>query len=370
MKKIGFVGWRGLVGSVLIDRILQENDFEINDYKNIYFFSTSQTGKTVTIFPNYNHKLQDAYNLDSLKEMDILLSCQGGDYTKKIHPWLRKNNWQGYWIDAASTLRLSKNSILGLDPVNINIIERGLEEGKKDFIGSNCTVSIMIMAIYGLLKENLVEWISNMTYQAISGAGTLYMKEMLTQMGMLSKINSNFSDLNILNLEKKLTAKMNEPDFTSTYLLPPLINNLIPWIGNKIENGQTQEEYKGMLEANKILENTPPILIDGTCVRVPVIRCHSEGLTIKLKKNISLNSIKEIIQSAHKWIKLIPNEQEETYKELHPLAISGTLSIAVGRVHKLKLGEKFLNVFCVGDQLLWGAAEPLRRMLKIILSKI
>ncbi len=368
MKKVGFIGWRGMVGSVLMERILIEKDFSQEEFSQISLFTTSQKRQTISLFPRTTHTLQDAYDLNCLSECDILVSCQGGDYTKNIHPRLRSQGWKGYWIDAASSLRMAEESIMILDPVNHDIIDKGLNRGIKDFIGSNCTVSVLIMAIAGLFKAEVIEWISNMTYQAASGAGSQSILEMIKQMGIIGELEKEVNGKDILHLEKEITHIMNSSQFPKKIWKQPLAGNILPWVDSEVEGGQSREEYKGMVEAHKILGGKR-IPIDGTCVRVPVLRCHSKALTIKLKKSLSLEKIEGLIRSAHPWIKWVPNDKESTLKELTPAAVTGSLNIAVGRVRKLNFSGEYLNVFCIGDQLLWGAAEPLRRMLMILLEK-
>lgn len=371
MEKIGFIGWRGMVGSVLVERIITEKDFSPNEYQSLTLFSTSQAGQSTSVFPETTHVLKDAYDFDALAHMDILVSCQGGDYTKAIHPQLRKRGWDGYWIDAASTLRMTAESVLILDPVNYPIIERGLNDGKKDFIGSNCTVSVMLMGIGSLLKHDLVEWVSNMTYQSASGGGAQNMLELIEQMGFLGDVRKHFgehiSGSDILKLGQDLTTAMTESDFPKAIWKYPLAGSIIPWVDSEVERGQSREEYKGMVETNKIMGFNPSqVVVDGTCVRVPVLRCHSEALTIKLKRNIPIGEIEALIKADHKWIRFVDNQKESTSSTLTPAAISGNLEIGVGRVRKLLMGEEYLNIFCIGDQLLWGAAEPLRRMISIL----
>lgn len=362
MKKVGFIGWRGMVGSVLLQRMNEEGDF--NQF-NPTFFSTSQVQEKVEIFSK-SFLLEDAYSLDSLKEMDIILTCQGGEYTKSIHNKLREISWGGFWIDASSFLRMSEDSIIVLDPINQKMIDQALEEGKiKNFIGGNCTVSLLLLSLGGLLEEDLVEWVSSMTYQAASGAGAKNMKELLIQMHYLGKIgNENLSD-NILALDKKVCDSILSSDYPRELFQSPLAGSLIPWIDSPLENGQTREEWKAQIEANKVLGNSKEnhILIDGTCVRVGSMRSHAQGLTVKLKKNVDLATIENLLDSHNEWTQVVLNSKEDTLEKLSPAAVSGTLKIPVGRLRKMNLGQRFLNVFTVGDQLLWGAAEPLRRIL-------
>ncbi|WP_187312789.1 aspartate-semialdehyde dehydrogenase [Buchnera aphidicola] len=369
MKSVGFIGWRGMVGSVLLNRMREENDFlKITPH----FFSTSQSGQYGPTINNIVFKnLKDAYNLNLLEEMDIIITCQGGSYTDTVYSKLRKNNWQGYWIDAASTLRMKDDSIIVLDPVNLKVIKKALDNGIKTFVGSNCTVSLMLMALGGLFSNNLIEWISVSTYQAASGAGAKYVIELLKQMGSLYNVVSQ--DLSnelssILDIEKKISQKMKDNDFPLKYFSVPLAGSLIPWIDIDMGNGQSREEWKGQFETNKILGSKSKIIIDGTCVRISSIRCHSQSFLIKLNKNISLKNIEEIIVSHNKWVDFIPNNIQETICKLTPSAVTGTLKIPVGRVRKLSMGDKYFSAFTVGDQLLWGAAEPLRRMLNLLIN--
>ncbi|MCP4748512.1 MAG: aspartate-semialdehyde dehydrogenase [Desulfobacteraceae bacterium] len=367
MLKTGFVGWRGMVGSVLMDRMQAENDFKNFAFT---FFSTSQSGKPAPNIGQSASSVKDAHDIDLLSEMDIILSCQGGDYTSTFYPKLRANNWNGYWIDAASTLRMEKDAIIVLDPVNRNVIDQALTDGIKNYIGGNCTVSLMMMALGGLLTQNLVEWVTSMTYQSASGAGAANMKELVRQMGHIGKNASDFITnpaSTALDLDRNVSATLNGATFPTDNFGAPLAASLIPWIDRPMENGQTREEWKGYVETNKILgrENTP-IPIDGICVRIGAMRCHSQAFTIKLTRDLPLNEIEAIIADGNDWVKVIPNEKHETLMELSPAKVSGTLSVPIGRLHKLNIGPAYLTGFSVGDQLLWGAAEPLRRALQII----
>lgn len=370
MKKLGIVGWRGMVGSVLMERMREQNDFAGVDTT---LFSTSQAGEVAPDFAGAGKTLKDANDIAALAEMDIIITCQGGDYTSAIHPQLRAQGWQGYWIDAASTLRMEKNSIIVLDPVNRDVIDRALSEGKKDFIGGNCTVSLMMIALGGILTNDWVEWITPMTYQAASGAGAKNMRELLSQMGGLE---SSVHDLlanpasNILDIDRKVTQALHGGIDTTNFGVP-LAGSLIPWIDKALDSGQSKEEWKAQVEANKIMQREAnPILIDGLCVRIGAMRSHAQALTIKLKKDIPLAEIESVLAAHNDWIKVIPNERELSMKELTPAAVSGTLSVPVGRLRKLNMGGEYLSAFTVGDQLLWGAAEPLRRMLNILTGKI
>jgi len=372
MKKVGLVGWRGMVGSVLMQRMQKEGDF---DLINSVFFSTSQVGDKS---PEFAQKeggetlLQDAMDVSLLFEMDIVISCQGGDYTKAVYPALRKQGWDGFWIDAASSLRMDEDSVIILDPVNRHIIDRALNDGNKTFIGGNCTVSLMLMALGGLFRENLIEWISPMTYQAASGSGARNMRELLLQMGALygavSKELQNPSSA-ILDIDRKVTATFRNEGFPVDHFGVPLGGSLIPWIDSQLANGQSREEWKAQAETNKILGLTRnPIAVDGLCVRISSMRCHSQAMTIKLTRDVSLSTINQLVSADNEWVKLIPNDKESSVHQLTPAAVSGTLDIPVGRIRKLNMGPYYLSAFTVGDQLLWGAAEPLRRMLRILLT--
>ncbi|WP_294910172.1 aspartate-semialdehyde dehydrogenase [Tatumella sp. UBA2305] len=365
MKNVGFIGWRGMVGSVLMSRMTEERDF---DGINPVFFSTSQHGQPAPSFGGrQNGVLQDAGNIEALRALDIIITCQGGDYTNDIYPKLRASGWQGYWIDAASTLRMQDDAIIILDPVNQNVIHQGLEKGIKTFVGGNCTVSLMLMSLGGLFSQGLVEWASVATYQAASGGGARHMRELLTQMGMLhNHVAKELQDpaSAILDIERKVT------DLTRSGTLPtdnfgvPLAGSLIPWIDKQLDNGQSREEWKGQAETNKILATDKIIPVDGLCVRVGALRCHSQAFTLKLKKDIPLAEIEQLLAGHNDWVKVIPNDRELTMRELTPAAVTGTLSTPVGRLRKLNMGPEYLSAFTVGDQLLWGAAEPLRRMLR------
>ena len=368
MLKVGFIGWRGMVGSVLMDRMIAEKDFK--GFEPV-FFSTSQVGDKGPNIGLAIPPLQNAFELNLLKPLDIIITCQGGDYTREIYPKLRKEGWNGYWIDSASTLRMEKNSIIILDPVNRKVIDKALTKGIKDYIGGNCTVSLMLMAIAGLFDKKLIEWISTMTYQAASGAGAKHMRELLMQMSIAAKAPGNLIEnpgSSILEIDKKVSECLRAGLFPVENFGAPLAGSLIPWIDKLVEDGQTREEWKGFAETNKILALKPPVPVDGICVRIGAMRCHSQGLTIKLKKNISLEDVTDIIKSSNEWVKVIPNSKEETLKELTPAAVNGTLSVPIGRMRKMKLGKNYLTAFTVGDQLLWGAAEPVRRMLNIVLE--
>ena len=367
--KTGLIGWRGMVGSVLMERMRAENDFDLIDP---VFFTTSQAGQAAPDVGKGESTLIDAHDIDALMEMDTIITCQGGSYTEKVHPRLREKGWDGYWIDAASALRMADEGVIILDPVNRPVIDQALADGKKAFIGGNCTVSLMLMAVGGLFKAGLVEWISSMTYQAASGAGAQNMRELLTQMGSLSGCVSNelaTPSSAIREIDRKVTEQFKKADFPTDQFGVPLGGSLIPWIDRLVEDGQTREEWKGYAETNKILQNDPIIPIDGICVRVGAMRSHSQALTIKLTRDISVEEIMDILRNDNEWIDVVDNNKEDTLSRLTPAAISGTLTVPVGRIRKMKMGGEYLSAFTVGDQLLWGAAEPLRRMLRILLEK-
>lgn len=370
MKSIGIIGWRGMVGSVLIERMKEENDF--HHIKPI-FFSTSQYNKLV---PNYlknftTEKIQNALSIDILQSLDIIVTCQGGNYTNIIYPKLKKIGWKGYWIDASSVLRMKNDTIIVLDPINYHIIEKGINQGIKTFVGGNCTVSLMLMALGGLFINDIIEWVSVSTYQAASGAGARHIKELLLQMGIL--YNHISKDLlnnksTILSIEKKITQLSRSKTLPTNNFDVPLAGSLIPWIDIQLKNGQSKEEWKGQAETNKILNTQSIIPIDGICIRISSLRCHSQTFTIKLKKDISIYRIEKLIQSHNKWVKLIPNDKELTISQLTPTAVTGTLNIPIGRIRKMNLGKKYISAFTVGDQLLWGAVEPIRRILNILIK--
>lgn len=364
-KKVGYVGWRGMVGSVLMDRMKSENDFK--HFQN-YFFSTSLKGNKTPDYENAHATVLDSDDVNALADMDIIISCQGGDYTKSIRPQLEQLSWEGFWIDAASAKRMDNDSIIILDPVNAPQIEQAINNGVKNFIGGNCTVSLMLMALGGLFKNDAIEWVTSMTYQAASGAGAKNMLELLSQMNVIGKkFEHNYSPSDqVLAVEKNMSQFINTNDLPKKEFGYPLAMNILPWIDTKVENGQSREEWKGQVETNKILQTKNIIPIDGTCVRVGALRCHSQAFTIKLKKDIPINEIEQMIGTANDWVKVISNEKEETLSELTPAKVTGTLNVPVGRLRKMTLGNDYLNAFSVGDQLLWGAAEPLRRMLLIL----
>ncbi|HEX3098234.1 MAG TPA: aspartate-semialdehyde dehydrogenase [Usitatibacter sp.] len=380
MKKVGFIGWRGMVGSVLLERMRAENDFEAIDAS---FFTTSNIGGAGPNIGKTAAPLKDANDVKELARHDVLVSSQGGDYTKAIHPKLRAAGWDGYWIDAASALRMDEDAVIILDPVNRPVIDRALAAGVKDYIGGNCTVSLMLMAIDGLLKADLVEWVSAMTYQAASGAGAQNMRELLQQMGEVHFAAKGLLDdpaSAILEIDREVAGILRDESFPTEHFGVPLAGSLLPWIDADLGNGQSREEWKGHAETNKILGSPragaesndragkTEVAIDGLCIRIGAMRCHSQGLTIKLKRDIPLAEIESILAGANQWVKVVPNKREETLKRLTPVAVTGTLDVPIGRLRKLRMGGEYLSAFTVGDQLLWGAAEPLRRMLGILLK--
>lgn len=365
--KIGFVGWRGMVGSVLLQRMHEENDFA--EIKDPVFFTTSQLGQPA---PMNAGTLQDAMDISLLKKLDVILTCQGGDYTKAVYPQLRKAGWDGFWIDAASTLRMEPDAVIVLDPVNRNVIDAALARGSKDFIGGNCTVSLMLMALGGLFRAGLVEWLTSMTYQAASGAGAPNMRELLAQMGV---VHGSVADQlrtpssAILDIDRQVAETLRGDAIPTKAFGHPLAGNVLPWIDREVEDGQSREEWKGYAETNKILGATTPIQVDGICVRVGAMRCHSQALTIKLKKDVPLADIEALIGNDNQWVKVISNTKADTLAQLTPAAVSGTLAVPIGRLRKMRMGPEYLQAFTCGDQLLWGAAEPLRRMLRILMEK-
>ena len=370
MIKVGFIGWRGMVGSVLMGRMLEEKDF--TGYEPT-FFTTSQVGQSGPRIGVETPPLQDAFDIGRLRNLDVLVTCQGSDYTKAIYPALRKDGWKGYWIDAASALRMEETSIIILDPVNRHVIDAGLKNGVKDFIGGNCTVSLMLIAIGGLFQKNAIEWMTSMTYQAASGAGAKNMRELVSQMDRIGTATRELIQdpaAAILDIDKKVLETMHSSDFPTQSFGAPLAGSALPWIDTRMPSGQSREEWKGFAETNKILQTQKPVPIDGLCVRIGAMRCHSQALTIKLKQDLPLEEIAGIIRTANDWVKVIPNTKEETIKELTPSAVTGTLTVPVGRLRKLNIGPEYLTLFTVGDQLLWGAAEPVRRMLKIVLAHL
>ncbi|GGB32307.1 aspartate-semialdehyde dehydrogenase [Oceanisphaera marina] len=366
MKTVGLVGWRGMVGSVLMSRMVEEGDF--SRIKPV-FFTTSQAGQPAPDFGTDAGTLQNAFDIEALKELDVVLTCQGGDYTKEVYPKLRAAGWNGYWIDAASALRMDDEALIVLDPVNNKQIREALDKGTKTFVGGNCTVSLMLMALGGLFEKDLVEWVAVSTYQAASGGGARHMRELITQMGMLhDEVADELADSGsaILELERKVTEKTRSGDLPVDNFGVPLAGSLIPWIDSQLENGQSREEWKGQAETNKILGIEQTIPVDGLCVRVGALRCHSQSFTIKLKEDISIPEVEKLLASHNDWVKVIPNDRQLSMEELTPAAVTGTLTVPVGRLRKLNMGPQYLSAFSVGDQLLWGAAEPLRRMLHLL----
>jgi aspartate-semialdehyde dehydrogenase len=369
MKRVGLAGWRGMVGSVLMQRMVEERDFDLIDP---VFFTTSQVGGKGPSIGRDVPALQDARSVDALKSMDIIISCQGGDYTTEVFPKLRAAGWNGHWIDAASSLRMNDDAVIILDPVNLDVIKDALARGGRNWIGGNCTVSLMLMAIGELYRRDLVEWMSAMTYQAASGAGAQNMRELLTQMGEVHRVAKGLLDdpaSAILDIDREVAGILREEKFPTANFGVPLAGSLIPWIDKELENGQSREEWKGQAESNKILgREDNPVPIDGICVRVGAMRCHSQALTLKLRKDVPLDEIEGMIAESNGWVKVVPNRRDLTIRELTPTAVTGTLAVPVGRLRKLNMGPHYLGAFTCGDQLLWGAAEPLRRMLRILLE--
>ena len=370
MKSVGFVGWRGMVGSVLMGRMLEDNDFR--DIEPV-FFTTSQVGQAGPDIGRDVPPLKDANSIDELKKLDVIVTCQGGDYTNDIYPKLRAAGWNGYWIDAASALRMKDDAIIVLDPVNRRVIDEGLANGVKNFVGGNCTVSLMLMSLGGLFNAGLVEWATSMTYQAASGAGAQNMRELIAQMGKIhADVAAQLADpaSAILEIDRKVAATMRSDDLPKANFGHALAGSLLPYIDKQLENGQSKEEWKGQAETNKILgRSVNPIPLDGTCVRIGAMRCHSQALTIKLTRDVPMDEINDIIASANDWVKVVPNTREDSMRDLTPTAVTGTLTVPVGRLRKMNMGSQYLNAFTVGDQLLWGAAEPLKRMLRILLEQ-
>jgi aspartate-semialdehyde dehydrogenase len=370
-QKVGLVGWRGMVGSVLMQRMQEEQDFA---HIKPTFFTTSQKGLPAPdIAGAQAGVLEDAFDIAALSQQDIIITCQGGDYTKAVYAKLRDAGWKGYWIDAASALRMADDAIIVLDPVNGNEIKHGIEQGVRTFVGGNCTVSLMLMALGGLFEKDLVEWASPMTYQAASGSGAKHMRELISQMGAIhSAVKDKVDDpaTAILDIDQQVAEFIRSDDYPSDQFGVPLAGSLIPYIDTQLPSGQSREEWKAQAEANKILGVTEsPVPIDGICVRVGAMRCHSQAITLKLKQDLSVEEIETLLAEHNEWVKVIPNDRNATKEELTPAKVTGTLSIPVGRIRKLTMGPEYISAFTVGDQLLWGAAEPLRRMLRIILGK-
>jgi aspartate-semialdehyde dehydrogenase len=375
MKLVGLVGWRGMVGSVLMQRMRDEGDFA---HIEPVFFTTSNAGGKAPSMAKNETTLKDAGDITELAKCDIIISCQGGDYTGEVFPKLRASGWNGYWIDAASTLRMNDDAVIVLDPVNLDVIKNAMTKGVKNYIGGNCTVSCMLMGLGGLFEHKLVDWMSSMTYQAASGGGAQHMRELLTQFGTISSsVRSLLDDpaAAILEIDRTVLATQHGMSAEETKQFGvPLAGNLIPWIDKDLGNGQSKEEWKAGAETNKILGlgaafGSSEIPVDGLCVRVGAMRCHSQALTIKLKRDVPLDEINDIIASNNQWVKVVPNNREASMRDLSPAAVTGSLSIPVGRLRKMSMGGEYLSAFTVGDQLLWGAAEPLRRMLRIVLDK-
>lgn len=371
MKRLGMIGWRGMVGSVLMERMRESDDFK--DLHTTFFSTSNAGGDAPKIDGSQENSLADAFDDEALIAQDIILTCQGGDYTNQVYEALRKKGWDGYWVDAASALRMREDTILGLDPVNRELIDQGLDRGIKAFVGGNCTVSLMLMALAPLFKEGLIEWMTSMTYQSASGAGAKNMRELVEQMGAIyHHVVDDLTNpaLSIIEIDRKMTSFINNERFPVQNFGVPLAGSLIPWIDTAVENGQSREEWKGMAEANKLLGFETHVPVDGTCVRVGTMRCHAQAFTIKLTKGIALSEVETLIASGNDWVKVVPNDRDLTMQNLTPAAVSGTLTIPVGRLRKMNIGDNFLNCFTVGDQLLWGAAEPVRRMMKIIQGTI
>jgi aspartate-semialdehyde dehydrogenase len=377
--KTAIIGSRGMVGSVLLQRMKEEGDFNVIEP---VFCSTSQVGSVAAVLPINGKEreflFEDAHDLEQLRNCDCIISCQGGDYTQKVYTALKEqHNWKGYWIDAASTLRMKDDAIIVLDPVNSEAIHEGLKRGVKTFVGGNCTVSLMLLALQGLFKEDLVAWLSSMTYQSASGAGAQNIKELIAQSAYATKgitevdqhQKSSLSSLSAVEAEKLLNKKLHSSELPTEAFGFPLAFNVLPFIDKEVSDGQSREEWKGEVETNKILGTKTKIPVDGICVRVPSLRCHSQAFTIKLKKNLPLDEIESLIAKANDWVKVIPNTKIDSLSMLTPAAVSGTLNIHIGRIRKMRLGEEYLTAFTVGDQLLWGAAEPLRRVLRIVVGR-
>ena len=368
--RVGFVGWRGMVGSVLVQRMLEEKDFDLIDP---VFFSTSNAGAPGPRIGKPGGTLEDAADVRALAGLDAIVTCQGGEWTRPMHAKLRGTGWKGYWIDAASTLRMADDAVIVLDPVNIDVIEAALARGIRNYIGGNCTVSLMMMALAGLLKRDMVEWMTCMTYQSASGAGAHNMRELLQQMGEAHLAAKELLDdpaSSILDIDREVAGILRDERFPTEHTGVPLAGSLIPWIAEDMGNGVSKEEWKGGAETNKILgRESRPIPVESICVRVGAMRCHSQALTIKLNRDLPLPEIEHMLVAAHEWVRVVPNEREASMRELTPAAVTGKLEIPIGRLRKLAIGDGYLGAFTVGDQLLWGAAEPLRRMLRILLAR-
>jgi len=370
MLRIGFVGWRGMVGSVLMGRMREEEDFK--GFESVFFTTSNVGGKGPDVGPDIP-PLKDAFDIQLLSSMDVIVTCQGGDYTKNVYPEVRRHGWSGYWIDSSSALRMEDDSIIVLDPVNRAVIDSGFSSGIKAYVGGNCTVSLMLMALSGLFARGHIEWISSMTYQAASGAGAKHMKELIAQMKILGDASRTLLDdpaSTAIAIDEVVTRELRSNTFPVQNFTVPLAGSLIAWIDSPMESGQTREEWKGSVETNKILQTKKPVLVDGVCVRVGAMRCHSQGLTIKLDKDVPLDEVSEMIAKGNQWVKLVPNDKESTLQFLTPAAVNGTLTIPVGRLRKMLMGPEYVAAFTVGDQLLWGAAEPIRRILNILIEHL
>src|SRR5688572_8889602 len=369
MLRVGIVGWRGMVGSVLVQRMREERDF---DHVEPVFFSTSQAGGKGPAIGKSTEAVKDAMDVGALKKLPVIISCQGGDYTSEIHPRLRRDGWNGYWIDAASALRMKDDAVIILDPLNLDQIKTSVAKGLKNYIGGNCTVSLMLMGTAGLFQRDEIEWMTSMTYQAASGAGAAAVRELVAQMAVLGDRARALVDdpaAAILDIERKVSESMRSRELPTGEIGYPLAGSLLPWIDKDLGNGQSREEWKGQAEANKILgRNGNAIPVDGICVRVGAMRCHSQALTIKLRRPLPMDEVEGMLADAHDWVKVVPNRREESLAELTPAAVTGKLSVPVGRLRTLPMGKDYLAAFTVGDQLLWGAAEPLRRMVRILLD--
>ncbi len=368
MLKVAFIGWRGMVGSVLMERMREEGDFSGFEP---FFASTSQAGQKGPDVGLEVPPLADAFDTKLLAGSDIIVTCQGSDYTKKVYPELRGMGWKGFWIDASSALRMENDSVIVLDPVNRDVIDSALDSGVKNYIGGNCTVSLMLMAVGGLFKAGLVEWMTSMTYQAASGAGAKNMRELVSQMNVIGRSSEDLvtdPSSAILDIDRRVMESMSNSDFPVENFGFPLAGSLLPWIDSPVENGQTREEWKGFAETNKILQSKSSIPIDGICVRIGAMRSHSQAITVKLARDASVEAITDVIASANDWVEVVPNTKEETLARLTPAAVSGRLNVPVGRIRKMNIGPEYLALFTAGDQLLWGAAEPIRRMLKIAIE--
>uniref|UniRef100_UPI00333F1CD7 aspartate-semialdehyde dehydrogenase n=1 Tax=Castellaniella defragrans TaxID=75697 RepID=UPI00333F1CD7 len=374
-QAVGLVGWRGMVGSVLMQRMRDENDFSLFEP---VFFSTSNAGGAAPDWADGAPALADAYDIEALRKLPIILTAQGGDYTSAVYPKLRAAGWDGLWIDAASTLRMQDDAIIVLDPVNRAVIDEAMRRGVRNYIGGNCTVSCMLMGLAGLFKHDMVEWMTSMTYQAASGGGARHMRELLTQFGLLNRAVGGLLDdpaSAILEIDRGVLAAQQDPALPQENFGVPLGGSLIPWIDKDLGNGMSREEWKGGAETNKILGrgagfDRDPVPVDGLCVRIGAMRCHSQALTIKLRRDVPMDEINDVVRAGTEWARLVPNDKESSMRALTPVAVTGTLDIPVGRLRKLSMGPEYLSAFTVGDQLLWGAAEPLRRMLRIALGNL